>query len=45
MPGTTKKAIILGLDDKQKKMLRVLLKYQKDICRLKENRRRGEYYK
>ena len=45
MPGKTKKAIIIELDEKDKKFLRMLLKHQKDICRLKEDRRREEYYR
>ena len=35
-----KQAIIFGLDDKQKRLLKVLLKYQKHINRLKEDERR-----
>jgi len=34
------KALIIGLDDKQKRLLKVLLKYQTHINRLKENERR-----
>ena len=34
------KALIIGLDDKQKRLLKVLLKYQTYINRLKENERR-----
>jgi|GEM_PF-5190223 len=37
------KAIILGLDDKQKRLLRVLLKHQKNVCRVREDKRREEY--
>jgi len=37
------KAIILGLDDKQKRLLKVLLKHQEAVCRLKEDERRKEY--
>jgi len=43
MPDTRKKAIILGLDEKQKKLLRVLLKHQEHIGRMKEDARRREY--
>lgn len=38
-----KKAIIIGLDERQKKMLRVLLRHQENICQIKENRRRRNY--
>lgn len=37
------KALTIGLDEKQKKSLRVLLRHQKNICRMKEDRRREKY--
>lgn len=37
------KAIILRLDDKQKRLLGVLLKHQKNICRIREDSRRGKF--
>jgi len=44
MPEIKKqKALIIGLNDKQKRLLKVLLKYQKHINRLKEDERRKEY--
>jgi len=44
MPEIKKqKAIILGLDDKQKRLLKILLNYQKHINRLKEDERRREF--
>jgi len=45
MPNITKKAIIIGLNNKQKKLLRVLLKHQANVCQKKENERRQEYMK
>jgi len=41
--GKPKQAIITGLNDKQKRLLKVLLKYQEAVCRLKEDERRKEY--
>ena len=44
MPEIKKqKALIIGLNDKQKRLLKVLLKYQEAVCRLKEDERRKEY--
>ena len=40
-----KKSVIIELDDKQKKMLRILLKHQKTICDMKEKARREGYYR
>jgi len=39
------KVITIGLGDRQKKLLRVLLKHQENICRIREDSRRKHYYK
>jgi len=43
MPNTRKQALIIGLDDKQKRLLKVLLKHQKNICRIREDSRREKF--
>ncbi len=45
MLETRKKEVMARLNAKDRKFLRMLLKHQKDICRMKEDARREGYMK